>query len=182
MQLHPASQRLCSTRQVQPVCMQKGAWQACEAAKLIHSACDQAQAVAMRQRCDYISSFHTVQVPLQAPENASRLEQSFLVAKFGMSNARGDGTAWVGGENSECADMEGHELQRSLIVHVVHFDWFRGPSDAAAPSEPTPVQHEAGPARLYAERSMAGVRSRKVDSQCLRSSRSCCNAAKMRLH
>ena len=92
MQLHPASQRLCSTRQVQPVCMQKGAWQACEAAKLIHSACDQAEAVAMRQRCDYVSSFHTVQVPLQAPENASKgLEQSFLVAKFGMSNARGDG-------------------------------------------------------------------------------------------
>ncbi|CAE7834673.1 ttn-1 [Symbiodinium sp. CCMP2592] len=86
----------------------------------------------------------------EAPENASKgLEQSSLVAKSGVSNARGDGTAWVGG--GECADME-------------------GPSDAAAPSEPTPVQHEAGPARLYAEKSIAGVRSGKVDSQWLRSS------------
>ncbi|CAE7547410.1 ttn-1, partial [Symbiodinium sp. KB8] len=77
--------------------------------------------------CDAAAPSEPTPVQHEAPENASQgLEQSCLVAKSGISIVRGDGTAWVGGDNPEGSYVE-------------------GPRDAAAPSEPTPVQHEAGP-------------------------------------
>ena len=92
--------------------MQTTALQVCEGAKLI-GVCHHAEDVAICHHAEDVAmpSVLSTPVPWEAPENASQgLEQSCLVAKSGISIVRGDGTAWVGGDNSEGSYFARHEL------------------------------------------------------------------------